>query len=152
MYSCSLCSYTTKFASSLKRHSYVHVSEKSITCNLCGSKFKETCAYRLHMKEKHGPRAHVCHICGLGFQYQRVLERHLLCHEDIKPFSCSTCGYTCKRKQDLIRHTRAMHSADRPRRKIHEETIASIFVSMQIAFTREFVIKKQLRLQGGKVQ
>ena len=93
------------------------------------------------MKEKHGPRAHVCHICGLEFQYQRVLERHLLCHEDIKPFSCSTCGYKCKRKQDLRRHTRRMHSAGRPRRKRHEETIASIFVSMHIAFTREFVVK-----------
>ena len=34
-----------------------------------------------------------------------------------------------------------MHSAQRPRRKIHEETIASIFMSMHIAFTREFVIK-----------
>ena len=34
-----------------------------------------------------------------------------------------------------------MHSAERPRRKIHEENIASIFMSMHIAFTREFVIK-----------
>ena len=141
MYSCRLCSYTARFPSYLQRHSYVHVSEKSITCNLCGAKFKEQCAYRLHMKEKHAPRAHVCHICGLEFTYQRVLERHLLCHADIKPFSCSFCGYRCKRKQDLRRHTRAMHSAERPRRKTHEETIASIFVSMHIEFTREFVVK-----------
>ena len=141
MYSCSLCSYTTRFPSYLKRHSYVHIPEKPITCNLCCSKFKEECAYRLHMKDKHGPRDHVCHVCGMGFKYKRVFERHLLCHEESKPISCSVCGYKCKRKQDLIRHTRAMHSAERPRRKIHEENIASIFMSMHIAFTREFVIK-----------
>ena len=93
------------------------------------------------MKEKHGSCSHVCNICGLCFTYRRVLERHLLCHEDYKPISCSVCGYKCKRKQDLIRHTRAMHSAQRPWRKIHEDTIASIFKSMHIAFTREFVIK-----------
>ena len=77
----------------------------------------------------------------MGFTYRRVLERHLLCHEESKPISCSVCGYKCKRKQDLVRHTRAMHSADGPRRKTHEESIASIFISMHIAFTREFVIK-----------
>ena len=141
MYSCRLCSYTTRFPSYLKRHSFVHNPVKSITCNLCGSKFKEQCAYRLHMKEKHGSGAHVCHICGLEFTYKRVLERHILCHADIKSFSCSLCGYKCKRKQDLRRHTRAMHSAARPRRKTHEETTASIFVSMHIEFTREFVVK-----------
>ena len=92
-------------------------------------------------EEKHGPRAHVCRICGLAFTYQRVLDRHLLCHEDIKRFSCSVCGYKCKRKHDLIQHTRAMHSPNKPRRKTHEEAIASIFVSMHIAFTREFVVK-----------
>ena len=135
MYRCSLCSYTTRFPSYLKRHSYVHIPEKPITCSLCCSKFKEECAYRLHMKEKHGSRSHVCNICGLCFTYRRVLERHLLCHEDYKPISCSVCGYKCKRKQDLIRHTRAMHSAQRPRRKIHEGNIASIFMSMHIAFT-----------------
>ena len=129
MYRCSLCSYTTRFESYMRRHSFVHTSEKSITCNLCGSKFKEQCAYRLHMKEKHGPRAHVCRICGLAFTYQRVLDRHLLCHEDIKRFSCSVCGYKCKRKHDLIQHTRAMHSPNKPRRKTHEEATASIFVS-----------------------
>ena len=105
MYRCSLCSYTTRFPSYLKRHSFVHNPTKFITCSLCSSKFKENCAYRLHMKEKHGPRAHVCHICGLEFTYQRVLEIHLLCHEDCKPISCSFCGYKCKRKQDLRRHT-----------------------------------------------
>ena len=140
MHHCHICSYVGKFPSYLARHMLCHSCEKPITCNLCGSKFKETCAYRLHMKEKHGPRAHVCHICGLEFQYQRVLERHLLCHEDIKPFSCSTCGYKCKRKQDLRRHTRAMHSADKPRRKRHEDTVASIFVDMGVRFTREFVV------------
>ena len=141
MYRCSLCSYTTRFASYLKRHSYVHIPEKPRTCNLCCSKFKEECAYRLHMKENHGSLDHVCHLCGMVFKYKRVFARHLLCHEESKPISCSVCGYKCKRKQDLIRHTRAMHSAERPRRKTHEEAIASIFVPMHIEFANEFVAK-----------
>ena len=140
MYRCSLCSYTTRFFSYFQRHSFVHAPEKSIQCNLCGSRFKEKCAYRLHVKEKHGPNAHVCHICGQEFTYQRVLDRHMLCHDDNKPISCSVCGYTCKRRQDLIRHRKAMHSADKPRRKRHEDTVASIFVDLGVRFTREFVV------------
>ena len=71
MYTCRLCSYTTRFPSYLKRHSFVHNPVKSITCNLCGSKFKEQCAYRLHMKEKHGSGAHA--QCSLSLSEAKLL-------------------------------------------------------------------------------
>ena len=92
------------------------------------------------MREKHASCAHLCQTCGLEFTHKRALERHLLCHSDDKPIACTECGYTCKRKQDIARHMRAMHSG-KVRRKRHEEFLASFFASLQVTFTREYTIK-----------
>ena len=64
----------------------------------------------------------------------------MLCHSDEMNFSCTHCGYKCKRKQTLNQHVRAMHTG-KPYRKRHEESLASFFNDLQIAFTREYVVK-----------
>ena len=140
MLCCPLCSYSTKFPSYLKRHCSVHTTVKAISCDVCGAKFKEACAYRLHVKEKHASGAHACQTCGLEFTHRRTLDRHILCHSAEKPIACAQCGYRCKRKQDLEQHIRCMHTG-KPRRKRHEECLASFFLTLSIDFTRECVIK-----------
>ena len=142
MICCQLCGYSTKFQSWFKRHLLTHDDVRTIICNECGSQFKTTSAYNLHVREKHGTNnTNVCQTCGLAFTQRRALERHLLCHSDDKPIACTHCGYRCKRKQDLDRHLRTMHSAGKARRKRHEEFLAGFFRTLQITFTREFTVK-----------
>ncbi len=141
MLCCELCGYRTKFQSWLKRHLLTHAEVRTLVCKECGSQFKTVSAYNLHVLEKHASCAHVCQTCRLEFTHRRALERHLLCHNDDKPIACSLCGYTCKRKQDLDRHARAMHSGGQKRRKRHEELLAGFFASLQVTFTREYIVK-----------
>ena len=140
MICCSLCAYTTRFPSYLKRHMLTHEETRRIICDKCGSQFKSTSAFNLHVRETHGSAAHVCGTCGLEFTHKRALERHMLCHSDEMHFACSHCGYKCRRKQDLDRHMRTMHSGKR-RRKRYEESLATFLATLQITFTREFTVK-----------
>ena len=140
MLCCSQCEYTTKFPSYLRRHMLTHQETRSIVCGKCGSQFKTTSAYNLHVREKHESNAHVCQTCGLEFTHRRALERHILCHSDVMHYGCTLCGYKCRRKQDLDRHLRTMHSG-KPRRKRHEEFLATFFSTLKVTFTREFTVK-----------
>ena len=70
---------------------------------------------------------------------KRVLERHMLCHQEAT-LMCDQCGYKCRRKQDLARHVRAMHTG-KVRRRRHEEFIATLFRNVGVIFIREFVIR-----------
>ena len=140
MFCCDLRGYRAKFQSYLSRHRLVHSDTRSYVCSICGTKFKTSSAYYLHVREKHASSPHTCETCGQEFTHRRALDRHKLCHIDDKPIACDKCGYTCKRKQDLAQHIRAMHSG-RPRRKHHEEILACFFTSLKITFTREYTVK-----------
>ena len=141
MLCCDQCGYVTRFPSWLTRHLLVHQDAKAFFCNTCRSSFKTSSAYQLHLREKHGAGAYICEECGAQFQHKRVLERHCLCHRDERPFACGQCSYRSKRKHDVDFHIRAMHSDGKPRRKRHEEALASLFVSWEISFVREYVVK-----------
>ena len=68
----------------------------------------------------------------------------MLCHLDEKTIACGQCGYTCRRKQDLVRHVRAMHDSNhKAGRKRHDKFVASIFCTLQVTFTREFTVQVQ---------
>ncbi|ELU18669.1 hypothetical protein CAPTEDRAFT_131120, partial [Capitella teleta] len=51
----------------------------------------------------------VCTICEKGFTAKTSLARHLRIHTGEKPFTCPVCAYASKKKDNLMRHVKAIH-------------------------------------------
>ncbi len=48
--------------------------------------------------------------CDFASRFQSDLDRHRVKHSLDKPLGCGECDYTCKRKSELTRHVRLVHS------------------------------------------
>ena len=64
---CGLCSYSSKWPSTLKCHMMVHICYKDFTCKQCDY----SCAHADKLKQ------------------------HILTHSGEKPFKCSHCNFSC---------------------------------------------------------
>uniref|UniRef100_A0A3P8VJX6 Zinc finger protein 513 n=1 Tax=Cynoglossus semilaevis TaxID=244447 RepID=A0A3P8VJX6_CYNSE len=87
LYSCSLCTFTTRYSNHLKRHMKIHNGQKPFRCPVC-------------------PYASA----------QLVnLQRHARTHTGEKPYRCQQCSYACSSLGNLRRHQR-MHMQEKPQR------------------------------------
>uniref|UniRef100_A0A673ZXL4 C2H2-type domain-containing protein n=1 Tax=Salmo trutta TaxID=8032 RepID=A0A673ZXL4_SALTR len=83
VYTCSLCSFSSRYSNHLKRHMRTHDGEKPYRCPHC-------------------PYAST----------QRVnLQRHTRTHTGEKPYLCNACCYACSSLGNLRRHQRS-HSQE----------------------------------------
>ncbi|XP_034035349.1 zinc finger protein 513-like isoform X2 [Thalassophryne amazonica] len=85
MFSCSLCSFASRYSNHLKRHRSIHDGEKP---------------YR-------------CYICPYASAQLVNLQRHARTHTGEKPYGCHQCTYACSSLSNLRRHQR-MHSQAKP--------------------------------------
>ena len=91
-YSCSLCSFTTRYSNHLKRH----------------------------MKTHDGQKPYRCPVCPYASAQLVNLQRHARTHTGEKPYRCLQCSYACSSLGNLRRHQR-MHTQERPQRREKEK-------------------------------
>uniref|UniRef100_A0A4W5MS93 Zinc finger protein 513 n=1 Tax=Hucho hucho TaxID=62062 RepID=A0A4W5MS93_9TELE len=90
VYTCSLCSFSSRYSNHLKRHMRTHDGEKPYRCPHC-------------------PYAST----------QRVnLQRHTRTHTGEKPYHCNVCSYACSSLGNLRRHQRS-HSQEPRAQRAH---------------------------------
>ncbi|XP_069576403.1 zinc finger protein 513-like [Brachyistius frenatus] len=92
LYSCSLCTFTSRYSNHLKRHMRTHDGQKP---------------YR-------------CPVCPYASAQLVNLQRHARTHTGEKPYRCHQCSYACSSLGNLRRHQR-MHLQERPQRREKEK-------------------------------
>lgn len=92
LYSCSLCTFTSRYSNHLKRHMRIHDGQKP---------------YR-------------CPVCPYASAQLVNLQRHARTHTGEKPYCCHQCNYACSSLGNLRRHQR-MHTGERPQRREKEK-------------------------------
>ncbi|XP_033835493.1 zinc finger protein 513-like isoform X1 [Periophthalmus magnuspinnatus] len=87
LYSCSLCSFTSRYSNHLKRHTRIHEGQKPFRCG----------------------------VCSYASTQLVNLQRHLRSHTGEKPYWCETCNYACSSHSNLRRHQRT-HATEQKRK------------------------------------
>jgi hypothetical protein len=123
------CPYTTHKRKLLQLHvKRSHLAAEkgnSITaaaahsCHICHRSYRTVDSYKAHLK-CHDESADICQTailfrcvapgCDFAARFQSDLDRHRVKHSLDKPLGCGECDYTCKRKSELTRHVRLVHS------------------------------------------
>ena len=135
---CLMCGHTAKCRAYLLRHQLTHSDVKPHMCAECRVCFKTVSDLNAH-KRLHMGQKYICEHCGFTCKQAKILRRHMLVHDE-KRLQCPECHYTARRKEDLRKHIISMHRG-KPRRKRHEEAVATLLTNLHIPFTREHVVK-----------
>ena len=80
---CGLCSYSSKWPSTLKCHMIVHIGHKDFTCEQCDNSYTNA----------------------------DKLKQHMLTHSGEKPSKCSRCNFSCITAGNLTTH-KLTHSGE----------------------------------------
>ena len=108
---CSECSYKTRIAADLKKHSRIHQG-MGFQCEFCPSQFSTKTQYLQHIKiHSKNRQRFMCEYCGAEFLFTKSLENHIarLHTETSDTYQCSLCEYQAKVKSDLTRHCKYVH-------------------------------------------
>ena len=78
---CQQCGFSSKGASSLKRHMILaHTGEESLSCNICGNKFKTIKTLGIHMTLHIGGESFQCSDCDHKSARKSSLKIHMFIH------------------------------------------------------------------------
>lgn len=117
-FKCNVCGLEVYEQGKLIRHMRTHTGERPFKCTFdaCGMEFKEPAHLKRHIKHKHSSdRALKCEVpsCPYTAKTSENLILHMKVHCEDRPFLCSHsgCNVCTKRKEDLSRHTKTVHSS-----------------------------------------
>nr|XP_057908314.1 zinc finger protein 513-like [Doryrhamphus excisus] len=122
IYSCSLCTFTSRYSNHLKRHMRIH----------------------------DGQKPHRCPLCPYASAQLVNLQRHTRTHTGEKPYRCPQCSYTCSSLGNLRRHQR-LHAQERQPRRFREirkarRRKADVITDLTLQVSQDSTC---LQLQGG---
>ena len=108
--SCNLCKYTVNNASALSYHKQSVHHGKYYPCDRCDFRTIFPSSLRTHQRVVHDQVKVSCDLCDYkGGSKYAVRDHKKAEHEQIK-FQCDSCDFISKFKQNLIVHTKNVHS------------------------------------------
>lgn len=109
-YSCPCCERMfPKYQ--LKKHIYIHTSEKPFRCDVCNKEFANVHYLKSHEKKHNELKEDFCEICNASFASKKSLSKHQIIHQTDRPKThlCEICGIAFYDKESLKAHTFRMH-------------------------------------------
>lgn len=109
---CSLCKFTCRQPSHLKRHMLMHTGEKPHRCEHCPKQFAQKTDLNRHMSLHASQYDFHCNSCGRGFPNQHLTSEHeTTCRT--KRYACDQCDHVTFSIGNLHLHKRT-HTGERP--------------------------------------
>ena len=119
LYSCSLCTYTTKYSKNVARH-----------------------------MRKHTGKQDICHYCGFSTFVPNYLKKHIAQkHEQTNSFKCAECSFTCSVKEILSKHIKRIHQGYRPK-QVERKCPHCDFTTMSSNIVLQTHIKRKHSTEG----
>lgn len=90
---CTICGAQVR---DLRKHKWVHSSEKPYQCDKCNYRCNRPSVLKRHMythsEDANEGRVHKCDLCEKAFYGARELREHRLTHSKVKPYQCKMCN------------------------------------------------------------
>ncbi|XP_037029804.1 zinc finger and BTB domain-containing protein 24-like [Bradysia coprophila] len=113
-FQCDECdkSFSAKFK--LNQHIMTHQGVKSHACQFCGKKFTRNSSLTIHLLTHSSmDTKYECNVCSKSFDRQRSHDRHMKIKHGSTVFQCPLCDVQSGRKDNILRHIRNLHSAEK---------------------------------------
>lgn len=111
VYSCSFCSYTSRYAQGLRRHVMLHTG-KEFKCKHCTKSYTEKSKLIEHVKVKHEKSLiYPCKRCHKEFKSSRGLVYHNVTFHEQRgtTLQCQFCEKAFSSKYGFVYHTKTVH-------------------------------------------
>lgn len=106
---CSVCNFTSKRHTLMRRHErVVHLKKRFLRCSKCSYVTHVKARYTKHVKYHSMPMIK-CDLCDFRTPYKWNLDRHYKNHCGTGAFQCSKCNFRADIKQSLTVHEMNHH-------------------------------------------
>lgn len=115
-WSCALCPFKAPGKNIVVGHTkIVHQGLKAYHCPRCEKSFTTAVGLEQHVLRHDGIKNFVCKVCGVKKVTERELRSHMNSHKE--KFSCEFCSYKFIQHETLMKHIKAVHEVERPKRE-----------------------------------
>lgn len=108
VFRCSVCPFTSRVQTLVKRHEKIHLKKKFFKCTKCNYVTHMKARFTKHVKYHSMPMIK-CDVCDFKTPYKWNLDRHMKNHMGDGAFKCSACNFTADIKQSLTVHEMNHH-------------------------------------------
>ncbi|ETN60905.1 hypothetical protein AND_007458 [Anopheles darlingi] len=111
---CPACCKSYDTQTKLNWHRFQRFIPRQYNCKHCNLRFTKWPLLQMHVATDHlgKPPSFACTKCDKVFVTRSRLKAHEKVHEEVKQFACDECGDRFRHKGLLVRHKRAIHTAE----------------------------------------